>query len=182
MTESPHLKARIAGFFYLLTILTGMLAVFIRSRAVGDAFNLAATACYVVVTLILYQIFKPVDRNVSLIAAFFSLAGCTLGALQAFHFAPLHINSLVFFGFYCLLIGYLILKSNFLPRVVGILMVLAGLGWLTFLSPQLANRLSPWTMLLGLLGEGSLTAWLLGKGVNTERWEQRPRRQKTLEA
>jgi len=50
----------------------------------------------------------------------------------------------VFFGFYCLLIGYLIFRSAFLPRILGVLMAFAGLGWLTFLSPPLANYLSPY--------------------------------------
>ena len=41
------------------------------------------------------------------------------------------ILSLVFFGCYCLLIGYLVFRSNFLPRVLGVLMALGGVGWLT---------------------------------------------------
>jgi hypothetical protein len=51
------------------------------------------------------------------------------------HLAPYKISSLVFFGPYCLLIGYLIFRSTFLPRILGVLMALAGLGWLIFLSP-----------------------------------------------
>jgi hypothetical protein len=48
-----------------------------------------------------------------------------------------------FFGFYCLLIGYLIFRSGFLPRILGAGMAIAGLGWLTFLSPALAHDLVP---------------------------------------
>jgi hypothetical protein len=86
--------------------------------------------------------------------------------------------SLVFFGFYCLLIGYLIFRSTFLPRILGVLMAIAGLGWLTnsfanFLSPPLANYLSPYILLPGLLGEGSLCAWLLVIGVNVPKWEEK---------
>jgi hypothetical protein len=79
---------------------------------------------------------------------------------------------LVFFGFYCLLIGYLIFKWIFLPRILGVLMALAGLAWLTFLSPPLANYLSPYNSALGLLGEGSLTLWLLIVDVNDQPWKQ----------
>ena len=80
--------------------------------------------------------------------------------------------SFVFFGFYCLLIGYLIFRSTFLPRILGVLMAIAGLGWLTFLSPPLAHYLSPYILAPGL-GEGSLTLWLLVMGVNAARWEEK---------
>ncbi|WP_051978290.1 DUF4386 domain-containing protein [Edaphobacter aggregans] len=175
---SPHLKARIAGVFYLLTIIMGVLAVVLTGRRLvvyGDAANLIATACYIAVTLLFYGMFKPVNCGLSLLAAFFSFMGCAIGTLSHFHIATLHINPLVFFGFYCLLIGYLIFRSTFLPRILGVLMAFAGLGWLTFLSPRLANHLSPYVMFAGLLGEGSLTLWLLVKGVNVQRWKEQGR-------
>jgi hypothetical protein len=75
-------------------------------------------------------------------------------------------------GFYCLLIGYLIFRSTFLPRALGALMVFASLGWLTFLSPPLARSVYPYNMVPGIFGEGSLTLWLLMVGVNDERWKE----------
>jgi hypothetical protein len=78
----------------------------------------------------------------------------------------------VFFGFYCLLIGYLIFRSAFLPRILGVLMALAGLGWLTFLSPPLADYFSPYIQVLGILAELSLCLWLLVMGVNVQRWKE----------
>jgi hypothetical protein len=78
----------------------------------------------------------------------------------------------VFFGVYCLLIGYLIFKSIFLPRILGMMMAVAGLGWLTFLSPPLANYLSPYVLVLGFLAELGLMLWLLVKGVNVPRWKE----------
>ncbi len=77
---------------------------------------------------------------------------------------------LVFFGFYCFLIGCLIFRSTFLPRALGALMLLAGLGWLTFLVPPFAMSLYPKILLPGLIGEGVLTIWLLAAGVNEKRW------------
>jgi hypothetical protein len=168
---SPRFKARIAGVFYLLNILTGALALFARGR-LGVAANLFAAACYIAVTLLFYQIFKPVNRSLSILAALFSLVGCAIGALSLFHLSPPHINNLVFFGFYCLLIGYLIFRSTFLPRFLGVLMAIGGLGWLTFLSTPLANYLSPYNLAPGILGEGALTLWLLVMGVNAQRWNE----------
>jgi hypothetical protein len=80
--------------------------------------------------------------------------------------------SFVFFGVYCPLIGYLVLKSAFLPRALGIGMMLAGLGWLTFISPSFARSLYPYVM-LGGIGEATLTIWLIAFGVNRERWNSR---------
>ncbi len=80
--------------------------------------------------------------------------------------------ALVFFGFHCLLVGYLIFRSIFLPRILGVLMAFAGLGWLTFLWPPLAAYLNSYILLPGLIGEGLLTLWLLVVGVNDQRWEE----------
>ena len=168
---SPAFKARIAGVFYLLTFVTGIYALFVRSR-LGFAAGLIAAACYIVVTLLFYHLFKPVNRNLSLLAAFISLLGCAIGPLGLFVHAVSRINPLVLFGFYCLLVGYLIFKSTFLPRVLGALMAFAGLGWLTFLSPPLASYLFPYNIVPGFLGEGALTLWLLVMGLNSQRWEE----------
>src|SRR5215472_16249698 len=87
---SPRFKARIAGVFYLLTIFTGGFAAFVSGKLVmyRDAVNLVASACYVIVTLLFYGLFKPVDASLSLIAAVFSLVGCASGALSLFHLLP----------------------------------------------------------------------------------------------
>jgi hypothetical protein len=77
------------------------------------------------------------------------------------HRSPFSFNGIVIFGFYCLLLGYLIFRSRFLPRWLGPLVTLAGLGWLTFLWPSFAKHLGLIPMITGLLGEGSLTACLL---------------------
>ena len=171
---SPRRTARIAGVFYLLTFATGLFALQVHTR-LAVAAGLIAAACYVVVTLLFYYIFKPASRSVSLLAALVSLAGCAMGPLSFAIPALSHINALVFFGIYCLLIGYLIFKSTFLPPTLGALMMLAGLGWLTFFSPALARNLSPYNFLPGVIGEGSLTLWLLVAGVNETRWKEQGR-------
>jgi hypothetical protein len=160
---SPAVIARIAGVFYLLTFVSGVVALVVRGT-VGVSGGLVAAACYVVVTLLFYVLFKPVSHALSLLAAAISLAGIVVGPLRL---AP--ISPLVFFGCYCLLIGWLIFTSTYLPRFLGVLMAIAGLGWLTFLSPPLARALSPWVYGPGLLGEGALTVWLLVNGVDAKR-------------
>jgi len=76
---SPRLRAGITGVIYLLYFLTAISAeVFVgRSRLVAyDAVNLIAHALYITVTLLFYYMFKPVNRSLSLLAAFFGLMGC----------------------------------------------------------------------------------------------------------
>ena len=156
-------RARIAGVFYLLVFVTGGLALVVRGR-VGSTAGLMAGLFYIAVTLLFYDLFKPVNRRLSLLAASVSLVGIAVGPV-------LNVNPLPLFGIYCLLIGYLIFKSTFLPRILGVLMAVGGLGWLTFLSPALASYLSPYNFAPGMLGEGALTVWLLVFGVDLSKRE-----------
>src|SRR5580698_6298127 len=165
---SPRAGARITGAIYLLYFLTALSAdVFIgRSRTVLFEFvNLVAYAFYIAVTLRFYYLFKPVNRSLSLLAAIFSLLGCANDVLGLMDRAPYEISSLVFFGPYCLLLGYLIFRSTFLPRILGVLMVSAGAGWLIFLLP-IASPLSTGIKILGFLAEASLMVWLIIKGID----------------
>jgi Domain of unknown function (DUF4386) len=174
MTRS---RARVTGGVYLLYFLTAIFAQFLVGRvpvAYSDAANLISIACYIALTLLFYDMFKPVSRSLSLLAAFFGLVGCAVTVLSVFHLASSHLP-LWFFAPYCLLIGYLIFRSTFLPRILGVLMVLAGLGWLAFLSPPIASHLSTHIKVIGILGEGSLMLWLLVFGVNVQRWKEQTR-------
>jgi len=87
---------------------------------------------------------------------------------------------IVFFGFYCLSIGWLIVKSTFLPSILGAGMMLAGLGWLTFLYPPVATALMPFNLMTGGLGEGALTLWLLAVGLNAQRWNEQAKVEDTV--
>jgi hypothetical protein len=85
--------------------------------------------------------------------------------------------SLVMFGTYNILTGYLIVRSTFLPRILGVLLAIAGLGYLinTFanlLAPDFAAHLMPWILIPGG-AELLLAAWLLVVGVNVQRWNER---------
>jgi hypothetical protein len=224
---SPRLNARIAGAFYLVTILTRMFVeIFVRNRLVvsdnaaatannilaheplwrlGFATDIIAFASYIALAALLYELFKPVNRTLSLVAAFFGLVASVVHAISSlFHLAPLvllggapyltvftveqlqalalvflrlraaayHNIGLVFFGLYLLSVGILIFKSAFLPRIIGVVMVLAGLSYMPFLSPPLARSMQPYILFFPAIGQISLTLWLLVMGVNAQRWKE----------
>ena len=125
-----------------------------------------------------------------LIVALFPLGGAAylkaFAPEQLFAMASLSLKShgygfgvsLIFFGCFCLVVGYLIFRSAYLPKTIGVLMQIAGLCYLTnsfalILAPALANRLFPAILLPAFVGEASLCLWLLVKGVNIERWEEK---------
>lgn len=105
------------------------------------------------------------------------------GQLQALALLLLNLNSqgaglaLAFFGVSTFLNGYLILRSTFLPRILGALSMLGGLGWSTFLYPPLGNQLFLFILLIGLVGSTSQIVWLLARGVNVEEWNKTNRLQ-----
>lgn len=86
--------------------------------------------------------------------------------------------ALIFFGFTCLVNGYLIFRSGYLPKFVGILMQIAGLSYLTacfaaLFAPAFADLITPAILLPPLIGESSFCLWLLVRGVNVTKWNER---------
>ena len=86
--------------------------------------------------------------------------------------------ALIFFGFTCVVNGYLIFKSGYLPKFVGVLMQIAGLSYLTacfaaLFAPAFADLITPFILLPPLIGESSFCLWLLIKGVNVAKWKER---------
>ncbi|MGA9880954.1 MAG: DUF4386 domain-containing protein [Candidatus Sulfotelmatobacter sp.] len=167
---SPRFKARIAAALNFFSLVTAALTeLFVRGR-LNYAGGYIAIAGIAAVTLLFYDIFKPVNRGLSLLAASLAFVGLTFEALRL---QPQGVNiAIVIHGFYCLLIGYLIFRSAFLPRILGALMAFAGLGWLTYLSNPLVNYLSPYNLASALLAEVSVLLWLLVMGVNVQRWKE----------
>jgi hypothetical protein len=224
---SPRFQARTAGAIAWITTTSGFAAIVIGNLV--DAHDAAATAhhilanellfrlaavgdiiavLYIVYTLLLYYLFRPVNRGLALVAALFSLVGIAVGMLIAFFDvaalvvlkdgaslraltqeqlqaiallflqlrAQIDALSLVLFGIYDVLIGYLIVRSTFLPRLLGVLLAIAGVGYLinTFanvLAPDFAAHLSPWILIPGL-ADLVIPAWLLVVGVNEQRWKE----------
>jgi hypothetical protein len=232
--RSPQPQARIAGFLYLIIIAAGFFAegyvrgsVIVSGDAAATAHNILASEqlyrlggaaefvtlfCDVTIALILYNLLRPVNRSLALLAAFFRLVFTAVYAvLSLAHFAPLVLLggasylapftpdqlqamaylslklhalgynvSLVFFGIHCILIGGLIAGSNFLPRIIGAMLVIAGACYLinsfaNFIAPTLADQLFPYILLPGLVAEGSLALWLFVIGVNASKWNESAR-------
>jgi Domain of unknown function (DUF4386) len=221
---SPRFKARMAGVSQLLEAVTATFGqVIVLGRLVvsgnaaataanivgheqlfwlGFASSLMGVAFHIAWALLMYVLLKPVNRSLSLLAAFVILVGCAIQALTSLlYLAPLLVltggNSasafttaqlqalalvflklnayafkidLVFFGFWCILTGYLIFRSTFLPRVLGVLVAISGVGWVTYLYPPLANYLSLYIAAASALGEIPLELWLIVMGLNAQKW------------
>jgi Domain of unknown function (DUF4386) len=108
-----------------------------------------------------------------------SVSAFTPEQLQALALLFLKLNQyafnidLVFYGIWCVLTGYLIFKSTFLPRILGVLLAIGGLGYVSFLYPPLANYLFvPYIAAAAALGEIPLELWLIVRGVNVQRWKE----------
>jgi hypothetical protein len=173
MTSSDP-RARMTGAVYLLYFLTAISGALIGRHlpVYGKAITVFSMVCYAVLAVLLYYLFRPVNRSLSMLAALLEPGGCVVATLGLFHIASRYVNPLLFFATYCILIGYLILRSTFLPRILGVLMALAGVGWLIFLFPSLPKPLSMGIMGLGILAEAALMLWLLVKGVHVQRWQE----------
>jgi hypothetical protein len=225
--------ARAGGVLYLIIIVVGLLGqTFVRGRLIvpGDP---TATAekilsseyllrssiaaelfllltATVILALIFYVLFRPVSRNLALLAVLFNLVAITVEAvnklnllealsllgnadylrvldaeqLQALAYLSIQSEgygfgvSLIFFGCECLILGYLIFRSGYLSKVVGVLMQVAGLCYLVnsfalIVSPSLSAQLVPAILIPAFIGELSLCLWLIVKGVNVPTWEKR---------
>jgi hypothetical protein len=224
---SPRFKARMAGVSQLLEALTATFGqVIVLGRLVvagnaaataanilgherlfwlGFASSLIGVAFHIAWALLMYELLRPVNRSLSLVAASIILVGCAIQALTSLlYLAPLLILQggsslsaftpeqlealalmflklnayafnidLVFFGLWCVLTGYLIFRSTFLPRILGVLLAISGLGFVTYLYPPLAYHLFfPYIAVASALGEIPLELWLIVMGVNPQRWKE----------
>ena len=228
---SPSTMARLAGVLYLLIIVGALFIPFAvpapsgmmrpdaallaadqvlasRShRLFGGIAQLAILTCDLCVALILYELLKPVGRNLSLLAAFFRMVFVAIaGANVLNQFAPLVLLdraeyrsafnpdqlqalsslffrlrtigfdiALVFFGLHCVIVGYLLFKSTFFPRILGVLLAIGGVSYLinifaNVMPTALRAHLFPWIMLQAGVAEGLLTLWLIIAGVNSSKW------------
>ena len=176
----------------------------------GGAADVVGFAGDAVLALLFYELFKPVNRSLALFAAFFRLMHVAIMATTTTnHFAPLvflhnpssaftvaqlqeqaldalrlhalgYNIALVFFGITCIALGCLIFRSAFLPRILGVLLAIAGAGYLInsfvhFLAPAYGHWVFRYIMAPCGTGELLLILWLLVMGVNGDRWKEQAR-------
>ena len=223
---SRYSRARIAGVIWLVYFVTSSIGLGLLRRVVvssdaavtasnilahgalfhlGGSFDLLGNCLYIALSVLLYRVFKPVNRDLALLAVTFSLMGCaaqiigsffriapvvlltdnqsfagfTSQQLQAASLISLRMFSRVFnvsfvlFGLFELVLGYLILNSNLLPRWLGLVWMAAGVVGLTFLWPPLGMLISPLVVAFGV-GELILAVWLIVKGPVIDKWEEQP--------
>ncbi len=173
----------------------------------GFAADLVSMVTEVFIALLFYRLFRPVSRSLAMGMVLFRLAWVAIFATVALtHVAPLLLLAggskgldpgvaqalsyfflqlhgqgyeigLVFFGVDCVLLGLLVLRSTFLPKVLGVLLGVAGLCYIAnsftdFLLPALGHQFGMWLLLPCAVAEYALILWLLVAGVNTTKWNQ----------
>lgn len=228
MTEtSPSTRGRILAGLYLLVIIGGITAqafisdrLVVRNDAARTAANIIAnTSLYrlgftifmlemiaqVGVSVLYYDLMKPVNPSVARAALVIGLTGCGiktmarlfyctplillggasyLSAIQpaqlaALSLAFIKINNqganigVIFLGAEVLLRGWLVFKSGFLPRFLGVLFLISGLGWLTYLWPPLGSRAFVGLALFAIAGTIVNSGWLFIRGVDDVKWRAR---------
>lgn len=164
----------------------------------GVVCNLLTFTVNIFVAVFLYKLLKPVHEGMASLMIILALVGVSIAMLNELNqvavllvsgadystafTVPLFLDlyeygfsiTHIFFGLWLLPMGYLIFKSGFLPRFLGVLLIIAGSGYLAdfilfFLFPDVGVRVSEFTF----VGEVALLLWLLIKGVNAEQWGKR---------
>lgn len=230
---SPQLYARIGGVLYLMIFALAFGAMALQSSLIvrGDAGATAAHivagstqlrasvaaelvmfGCDIPLAVIFYVLLRPVDVNLSLLAAAWRFAEAVIGSLIVLlQFLPVialsgaaylkglepqQLQSLAYlslklydygfgialipFGLSCTLLGYLIFRSTYLPKTLGVLLVLAGIAYVInsfalFVAPGVSDATFIVLFVFALPAEVGLCLWLLIFGVNLQRWDEKTR-------
>jgi len=229
--DSLNKIAKIAGAGYLVIFVSGIFANFFVLEGLvvsGDAktttmnimnnglqYRIGILSFFimvifdVVLTWALYILFKSVNKDISLLAAWLRLVNATIFAVAMYHllgvlqllsgadylavlgaghlqaqvmlsleaFNSTWLVGLIFFGLHLFFLGYLILKSNFIPKIIGVLLIAASFGYLVdsfahFLLPSYDDYKNVFMLVVivpGVIGELSLALWLLLKGVKVRK-------------
>jgi Domain of unknown function (DUF4386) len=140
-------------------------------------FNLVALSIVGAYSLQLVQTLFPMGNNAYL-KAFTPEQLNAMASLSAKSYVYGFGVALIFFACFFLVAGYLIFKSGFFPKTVGVLYQIAGMsylmnGFVLILAPTFADRIFLLIAGPAFIGEASFCLWLLVKGVNVEKWNRR---------
>jgi hypothetical protein len=228
LTEtSPSTRGRVLGAFYLFLIAAGIIAqvvisdrLVVSADATRTASNIIANkslyrlgytlfmlemVANVVVSMMFYDLLKPVNRSVARLSAILGYTGCGIKTMaRLFYYAPLILLSgasyltglqpgqaeaislaliklnyqgaaiaVIFFAGEGVLRGWLLYNSGFLPRFLGVMTMVAGFGWLTYLWPPLGSQASVAVALFAIATIIATSAWFFLRGVDDARWRAR---------
>lgn len=180
---SPYLwRAGVAGDLVMhVCDVPLMLVFYVLLRPVNRNLALLAILFNLVQTSVL------VANKLNLVLPLFLLADAsylkafTAEQLQALSYVAIRTHDygfgfgLIFFGVECIVVGYLIIRSTYLPAALGVMMQIGGVcyainSFALVLYPPIGSRLFPFILLPPFIAELSLALWLLVKGVDLTRW------------
>jgi uncharacterized protein DUF4386 len=156
-------RSRGLGVVYLGYFVLAFAGVALGPNTAGSAVSVLATALYLVLVWLLSRRFSVGGPRIAMAGLALGVVGCAIqavGQVRAMG-GPAVAAALPLFGGFCICLGWLIVRSNPVPRVIGILLIAAGVGWLAFSFPPVRLAVAPIALPLGLLAEGSLMLWLL---------------------
>jgi len=163
--------ARLTGILYALNFAIGIAAMVWAGQgheAAADRMNIAGAIEYALVVVLIGRLFEGVNLAFSWSVAAIGLTGCAIGLAGALHLFGSTATALVVFGAYCIALGALVLRSRLMPRFIGALLMIGGLGWLTYANLPLARSLQPYNIAIGMFGELVFTLWLLAAGLRPQ--------------
>lgn len=188
---SAQRYARFIGIFVLVSLVAGSygefyipsqnLTIDASSFRLGFAAYQVEAACDIALTFMLYVLLRPVDANIALGAAFFRILGTATYATGEIGYfvgsdkalAAAGNLSIMFYGIGTGILGVLMFRSGYLPKWLGALVMLGGLGFLTrsFTALLLRGYPTTWLVLPMMIALLALALWLLIAGVNARAWE-----------
>jgi hypothetical protein len=162
-----------ALYIAVTALFYGLLAPVNRSLAMMMAF-FSLAGCTVQIFGGMLQLAPLTILGDSQLAGAFTVAQLRAAAVLSFQLYPLVFYiSLVLFALFDFWLGYLIYKSTFLPRFIGVWFMIAGVIGLAFLWPPLAIPLRFVIIPVGGIAEVVFMLWLIVKGVDVARWREK---------
>lgn len=158
--------ARLAGRLYVAYFVLAIAGAALKSVEL----SVIGTAAYFVLCVQIYRLVAPVDRRVALVLLPLAALGCLIQSIgMVGSDRGLQQLALVFFALFLAVLGYLVARSGFIPRAIGIWLLLAGISWFAVVLFPLPLALAAGLQAFGGLSELAFALWLLFGGIATPR-------------